>query len=716
MYTLLLIIGVLFNIFLGVIALMRYRDGAARALFFVSLGLILWEVANYLSDDSGTSALLWNRLTFAGPPLIMFASYYFVGALRGKPINRWACLFLSIGTIISVAVSTMTPLVVDSVTVRGGDFSGTDPVYGPLYLLYLAWVALLIALFLVRTFASTSSESWRKSQQLRVIRIGSIVSIGLPIITNVVLSFTLKTSAFSQLVPVTSIIYISALSIAIFKHGLLDIRLAVARSVAYVFVLAALSIIYYIIAYLLSMFLMDSSSAEGIANVTSPLSMLIGVALAFVFQPIKQFFDKVTDDVFFHESYNVNVFLSTFNSILSRSSDLRDLGRRSSDHIAKTLRAQKVFVLVRYGDNNGEIISEGYPKKANLPLADIEYLDEYLEHNPLEMIARNRLERDSALYKMFVSHGLEMVMPLYRQDKPIGYIGVGERQSGDYSPRDYEALRLVPDELALAVENAISVQEVKDLNDNLQQRIDSATRELRRSNQQLQRLDEAKDEFVSMASHQLRTPLTSIKGYVSMLLDGDVGKMTPQQKHVLKEVYLSSERMVRLIGDFLNVSRLQTGKFTLEKKPTDLSDLVKKEIESLESHAKAKGVTFEYKKPTHIPLVNIDAEKIQQVVMNFTDNAIFYSKDRSKVRIILKKVNNYVELEIMDSGIGVPEKEQNSLFNKFFRASNARKQRPDGTGVGLFLAKKVVQAHDGEIIFSSEEGRGSTFGFRLPIE
>jgi signal transduction histidine kinase len=276
-------------------------------------------------------------------------------------------------------------------------------------------------------------------------------------------------------------------------------------------------------------------------------------------------------------------------------------------------------------------------------------------------------------------------------------------------------LQAISDELVIAIQNALSVQEVKDLNATLQQRINDATAELRRSNAQLQRLDEAKDEFISMASHQLRTPLTSIKGYISMLVEGDVGKVTNQQKHLLDEAFISSERMVRLIGDFLNVSRLQTGKFIIEKGPVDLAKVVGQEIDSLLPNATARGLKFSYKPPKNLPLLNLDDSKIRQVIMNFADNAIYYSKEKSTIKIDLKLEGRWIEFTVKDTGIGVPESEKEHLFTKFFRATNARKQRPDGTGVGLFLAKKVVDAHDGQIIFESKQGKGSTFGFRLPL-
>lgn len=201
-----------------------------------------------------------------------------------------------------------------------------------------------------------------------------------------------------------------------------------------------------------------------------------------------------------------------------------------------------------------------------------------------------------------------------------------------------------------------------------------------------------------------------------MLMEGDVGHVTKEQKKLLEEAFMSSERMVRLIGDFLNVSRLQTGKFVIEKHPVDMAQLVEDELDALSTNAAARGLSFTYKKPKKIPMLAIDENKIQQVIMNFADNALYYSKEESKISVHLKVVDGWLEFTVKDAGIGVPKDQQAHLFQKFFRATNARQQRPDGTGVGLFLAKKVVDAHGGDMIFSSVENKGSTFGFKLPID
>jgi signal transduction histidine kinase len=234
---------------------------------------------------------------------------------------------------------------------------------------------------------------------------------------------------------------------------------------------------------------------------------------------------------------------------------------------------------------------------------------------------------------------------------------------------------------------------------------------LQKTNDKLKALDEAKDEFISMASHQLRTPLTSVKGYLSMVLEGDTGKITKDQRKLLDQAFISSQRMVYLIADLLNVSRLRTGKFVIEQVPTNLADVVEGELKQLTETAKNRHLEIIYNKPKNFPVLMLDETKIRQVIMNFADNAIYYTPSGGHIKVELEEKPQTIEFRVVDNGLGVPKHEQHHLFTKFYRAGNARKARPDGTGLGLFMAKKVIVAQGGSLIFKSEEGKGSTFGF-----
>jgi signal transduction histidine kinase len=182
-------------------------------------------------------------------------------------------------------------------------------------------------------------------------------------------------------------------------------------------------------------------------------------------------------------------------------------------------------------------------------------------------------------------------------------------------------------------------------------------RQLKESNTKLRALDEAKDDFISMASHQLRTPLTSVKGYLSMVIDGDTGKITPMQQQMLKQAFFSSQRMVYLIADLLNVSRLRTGKFVIEPAPVDMAAVVGEEVEQLQETAKSRNLKLTYEKPTSFPELMLDETKTRQVVMNFIDNAIYYTPTGGRIKVRLLNKEQTVELRVEDNGMGVPKSE-----------------------------------------------------------
>jgi signal transduction histidine kinase len=257
--------------------------------------------------------------------------------------------------------------------------------------------------------------------------------------------------------------------------------------------------------------------------------------------------------------------------------------------------------------------------------------------------------------------------------------------------------------VSIAIENSLLYEEIQE-----------ATARLQVQNRKLKELDATKDEFISMASHQLRTPLTTIKGYLSMILDGDVGKIKVEEKDLVQHAFDSAERMVYLIADLLNVSRLQTGKFVIDNKPTDLAKVLEGEIIQLKEQAATRKIMLAYDKPKEFPILNLDETKIRQVIMNFLDNGLYYTPAEGEVTAKLEATPETVSFTVTDTGVGVPANLQHHLFTKFYRADNARKMRPDGTGLGLYMAKKVIVAQGGAIIFKSTEGKGSTFGFSFP--
>lgn len=700
------------SLLLVVIILFSSKDQKRYGFSVFALGMALWGIliTAFLSTPQPETAEWVARSYYVSAAVLIYGFLLFtLQYSKKKRVVFWACM--SAVPLVLISVLVVWPGVFIEVVGVGNERIVTlDPVP---YLLFTVYFTLYLAigfgilLHLVRRVKLDRYDLERVSLIFKIsaicIPLGAWFNLYLPYIGD-----------YSRIMigPIFILPIVFVVFYAIKKHGLFDIKLAAVRSIAYLMSLSTLAGIYYVVAYFVSIAIFQSQVSAAFS--LSPLNILLALGLAFIFQPIKGFFDRATDKIFFRDRYDTDDFYARLNEVLTSTTELRGLLQRVSHEIGSTLKSEQAFFFVQYADHH---VSAGTKGHSLVPLTDTATLNEYVKKNGDSVIVGDLLDEHQPVRRLLESHRIALVMPLVRKNTVLGYLALGEHRGGVYTERDIKVLRTVSHELIIAIQNALSVQEIKDINTTLQQRIAAATKELTTSNAQLRHLDTTKDEFLSMASHQLRTPLTSVKGYISMVLEGDTGKITEAQRQLLTEAFASSERMVHLIHDFLNVSRLQTGKFTLERHPVDLDKLVAEEVRSLQRVAEPRGIKITYTQKGKIPIMTIDESKVQQVVMNYIDNAIYYSRAETKpIEVRLERVGEALELRVIDTGIGVPKSEQSKLFNRFFRASNARKQRPDGTGVGIYLAKKVVTAHGGDIIFSSQEGKGSTFGFRLPFD
>ncbi len=228
-------------------------------------------------------------------------------------------------------------------------------------------------------------------------------------------------------------------------------------------------------------------------------------------------------------------------------------------------------------------------------------------------------------------------------------------------------------------------------------------------------IEKLKTEFVSLSAHQLRTPLSAIKWTLKMLLDGDLGEITKEQKEYITKIYQSNERMIDLINDLLNVTRIEEGKYLSHPILADFQKIVQLVASSLENIIKKKKIKFKFEEPKEkLPKVKIDVEKIELVVQNLLTNAILYTNPGGEVIVSLGSNNDGIGFKVSDTGIGIPKTQQKRVFSKFFRGSNAMKMDTGGTGLGLYISKNIIEAHNGKIWFESKEGKGTIFYFTLP--
>lgn len=322
-----------------------------------------------------------------------------------------------------------------------------------------------------------------------------------------------------------------------------------------------------------------------------------------------------------------------------------------------------------------------------------------------------RVKKD---FDTLIAHDIEVVVPIVSAitGHAIGAILLAPRRR-KFDRYYGKILENVSAILAPFIQSSVYHKEILKMNDKMKEEIARKTQKLRDSNKELLKLDEMKSDLLTIASHNLRTPITGISGYAEMLLSDNADPLSATQRSYIEAIMRSSNTMRQMISSLLDVSHIDSGDFVLHNEPLDLAALVREEVAPLRKIAEKKGRSLTLTNEKHLEIIG-DVARLKQVIINLVDNAIYYSK--TKVDVTLKKTDSYIIFEVKDDGIGVPKDEQRKIFEKMYRASNAEIQRPDGTGVGLYVAKSIIEASGGELVFESTEGKGSTFGFKINIK
>ncbi len=697
---------------LGLLTFLKNRYLVLNRIFIVfCICISVWIMANYISND------LHN------PPQVATVATYFVFGFSFAAaflLNKFVIILTGdkkAASIIKkcyiplllVGVSAFTPLIVKGSVKQDQLYAVT---FGPFIYVYFVVLLLLLVNAMYILWRNIRVSEGKQKARLRVLFRSMYISLTLVMVTQSLLPAVTGWFGLTNIGILPMSIMVFGLYYSVVKHGLFNIRLIIARSIGYILSILTLGLAYGAVVFLvINNFVLDSASRtmqEFVFTATA-------IAMAFTFQSIKLFFDRITRRIFYRDAYDTQAFLDRLNNVLVENIEINKLLTEVTKVIEDNLKASFTLFSIRetsYFDRR--IISDS---SIGITEDDIRVINKQAIHMREKVIVSDFLEEDhkdlkDILIKNDIAVLVRLVATLDYDVEGVGSIIFGQKKSGNpYNKQDIQNLEIIANELVIAIQNGLRFEEIEKFNSTLQDKVDDATRKLKKINDKLKQMDETKDEFISMASHQLRTPLTSVKGYLSMVLEGDAGEINEMQHKLLDQAFISSQRMVYLIADLLNVSRLRTGKFVIEAVSSNLADVVEGEVHQLIDTATARGLTLTYQKPENFPTVMIDETKIRQVIMNFMDNAIYYSKDDGHINVELKDKGDIIEYTVSDDGIGVPKAEQHHLFTKFYRAANAKKARPDGTGLGLFMAKKVVVAQGGSIIFKSDPGKGSTFGF-----
>jgi len=342
----------------------------------------------------------------------------------------------------------------------------------------------------------------------------------------------------------------------------------------------------------------------------------------------------------------------------------------------------------------------------------------------LELIKHNRgissiyrEENTQAIEKIKHAFGcrifvISCIMP---KEGEKGFLFVGTEDTDTaITEGDQELITILANQIGQALENARLFEKTWLAHQELEQKVKERTRELTVALEELKIASKRKTDFVSSVSHELRTPLTSIKGYASILLAEKLGQLPPEVKERLEKINRHSDELTHMINDLLDIAHIESGKIIMKRQSLELKSIIEKILDLFSLQLKEKQISVRLNIADLAQNIFADTSQIERVFINLVGNAIKFTPPQGEITITTKKLDDQAQVDIADSGCGIPEEEQGHIFEEFYRVDNAINQQVKGSGLGLSLVKQIVQAHGGKIWFKSKESQGTTLSFTLP--
>ena len=296
-----------------------------------------------------------------------------------------------------------------------------------------------------------------------------------------------------------------------------------------------------------------------------------------------------------------------------------------------------------------------------------------------------------------------------------GFLFVG-RESTDVATTkgDEELVTILANQIGQAIENARLLEKSWRAQQELEKKVEERTHELTLALEEVQKINRRKSDFISSVSHELRTPLTSIKGYAAILIAEKLGQLPPAVKVRLEKINSHSDELVHMVNDLLDIARIEAGKTTMKIEPQDLTAMIDRICDLILIQCKSKNIELATDIKRDVPSVLADRIQIERVLINLLGNAVKFTPENGKITVRANTKDSVVQVEISDTGVGIPADSLSKIFEEFYRVDNPINQQVKGTGLGLSLVKNIIEAHKGKIWVESKVGVGSTFIFTLP--
>ena len=307
-----------------------------------------------------------------------------------------------------------------------------------------------------------------------------------------------------------------------------------------------------------------------------------------------------------------------------------------------------------------------------------------------------------------------IICPVLAQEGDQGFIFVGTQNiETSVTKGDQEFISILANQIGQTLDNARLFEKTWRSQQELEIKVEERTRQLTQALEEVKKVSKRKSDFISSVSHEIRTPLTSIKGYAAIILANKLGALPDEIRSRLEKINRHSDELVHMVNDLLDISRIESGKVEIKKEALSLRAITDKVGDLFSEQFKAKNIEFSSNLPDDCQEILADRNQIERVFINVVGNALKFTPQNGKISIQAKHANKIIQIDVKDTGFGIPEDAQESIFEEFFRVDNTINQEVKGTGLGLTLVKHIIEAHQGKIWVKSKVGEGSTFSFTL---
>jgi signal transduction histidine kinase len=462
-----------------------------------------------------------------------------------------------------------------------------------------------------------------------------------------------------------------------------------------VFVLISLIVIYFI------------SPQNTLATL-----IFLSFVFALIFSPIRYGLEELVRQLFPGTDYNSHELIKRLNTISYSTLTRQELSRHFFRQLKAGIDAGKIaFIFLESGNQYHIRANAEYLEMKTITDAEVRQLI-YFTQNQHEVISRFS---DAASKTITKRLNIKLIVPLTVNGKLTGLLLLGPTtHKHRYTTKDSKVLSAIAPKVGFAIQNSLEYERVSRNNKGLITTLEQTNDKLRRANRQLKHDDKLKDEFVYIATHELKNPVTAMKGYLALIEEGNYGQIPEKLQMPLNQISSSNQQLVTLLNNLLQIARTEAQQLSLQTQPVVICDIINQVTQDLKPLFDQKKLTLDHSCPNTAVTVMADRERLREIINNLVSNAIKYSTEGA-ITVTHEIVQDKLITHVKDEGVGISKTDQKKIFTRFFRVEEEAAKGIPGTGLGLFLAKQLIEKMGGQISFKSKLGQGSVFSITLPL-